>query len=434
MRSISLFLAALSLPIAATAAAPQALTLESALSTAETANLNVLLSREALTQAGEFVNQQRVGLLPTVTASGQQRRTEGVSISNGVASQNELVDRFDGKFAGSVPVIAPERFSAMRAARAGVSVAQADYQSTVQGTLSLVAQTYFTHLRNLRRIEVLNANIERAQALLDLARNQVNAGIATRIDVTRAEAQLAQTQQARLQQDTIVYQSALQLERLLGLDPTSELRLADFSVRRVAEPKFPLGLERTTFERRADWIRAQKAVEQAKLDVRSAKYQRLPSLSLSGEYGIVSPNVGDRDREEAWFAGAVVSVPVFDGLKSGADRRIALSRQRGQELRLQNLEIQIAAELRLAVQDAGSRYAQIGVAEKSLQLGEEQLRLARQRYEQGVADNREITEAQNNLAIASDALVEAIYQYNLSRVELARSKGDVRGILTEKVQ
>jgi len=85
------------------------------------------------------------------------------------------------------------------------------------------------------------------------------------------------------------------------------------------------------------------------------------------------------------------------------------------------------------MQDAGSRYVQIGVAEKSLQLAEEQLRLARQRYEQGVADNREIIEAQNNLAIADDALVEAIYQYNLSRVELTRTKGDVKGILAEKV-
>jgi outer membrane protein TolC len=281
---------------------------------------------------------------------------------------------------------------------------------------------------------VLDANIARAQVLLDLARNQVSAGIATRIDVTRAEAALAQTQQARLQQDTVVYQSALQLERLLGLDPSRTLQLADFGVKRTAEGGFPAGLERTTFERRADWLRAQKAVEQAKLDVRTAKYERLPSLSLSGEYGFVTPRVTDNNRLEAWFAGATVSVPVFDGLKSGADRRLAFSRQRGQELRLRNLELQIAAELRLAVQDAGSRYAQIGVAEKSLQLGEEQLRLARQRYEQGVADNREITEAQNNLAIASDALVEAVYQYNLSRVELARSKGDVRGILGEKVQ
>jgi outer membrane protein TolC len=125
-------------------------------------------------------------------------------------------------------------------------------------------------------------------------------------------------------------------------------------------------------------------------------------------------------------------MPIFDGLRTGAERRVALSRQRAQELRVHNLELQISSELRLAVQDAGSRNAQITVAEKSLSLAQEELRLAQQRYQQGVADNREVVEAQNRLAIADDNFVEAIYLYNLSRVELARSKGDVRAVLAEK--
>jgi outer membrane protein TolC len=74
----------------------------------------------------------------------------------------------------------------------------------------------------------------------------------------------------------------------------------------------------------------------------------------------------------------------------------------------------------------------VTVAEKSLRLAQEELRLAQQRYQQGVADNREVVEAQNRLAVAEDNLVDAVYQYNLSRVELARAKGDVRAVLAEK--
>jgi outer membrane protein TolC len=101
-------------------------------------------------------------------------------------------------------------------------------------------------------------------------------------------------------------------------------------------------------------------------------------------------------------------------------------------MRVHNLELQISSELRLAVQDAGSRNAQITVAEKSLTLAQEELRLAQQRYQQGVADNREVVEAQNRLAIADDNFVEAVFQYNLSRVELARAKGDVKAVLAER--
>ena len=98
---------------------------------------------------------------------------------------------------------------------------------------------------------------------MDLARNQLNAGVATQIDVTRAESLLAQAEQARLQQDTVVYQSVLLLQRLLDLDPARSLALADFQVRRVNAGSFAEGFEQTTFTKRAEWLRAQKALEQS---------------------------------------------------------------------------------------------------------------------------------------------------------------------------
>jgi len=86
------------------------------------------------------------------------------------------------------------------------------------------------------------------------------------------------------------------------------------------------------------------------------------------------------------------------------------------------------------VQDAASRNAQVGVAEKTLGLAQEELRLARQRYQQGVADNREVLEAQTRLAEAGDNLVDAVFRYNLSRLELARARGDVRSVLAERAR
>jgi outer membrane protein TolC len=315
----------------------------------------------------------------------------------------------------------------------GSEVAQANYRSVIQAVLSDVAATYFAHLRNLRRLDVLDANIARARALHELARNQLNAGVATQIDVTRAEAQVAVAEQARLQQVTALYESELLLKRLLDIPPESELRLESFQVQRGNPSLFAYAEQQSAFEKRADYLAAQKGLEQARINVRTATYQRLPALSLTGNYGLASANYYDDSKQEQWGVGVGVSVPVFDGLRAGADRRIALSRQRAQEYRVHNLELQISSELRLAVQDAGSRNAQITVAETSLGLAREELRLAQQRYQQGVADNREVVEAQNRLAIADDNFVEAVFQYNLSRVELARAKGEVKAVLAEKI-
>jgi outer membrane protein TolC len=300
--------------------------------------------------------------------------------------------------------------------------------------LSDVASTYFAQLRNLRRLDVLDANIARAQALLDLARNQLAAGVATQIDVTRAEAQLALAEQGRLQQVTVVFQSELFLKRLLDLDMASPLKPADFQVRRAGSSLYTSSDQKSAFDKRAEYLAAQKSLDQVKIDVRTAMFERLPTLNLSGNFGYASSLYDDEKKQDQWGLGLAVSVPVFDGMRAGANRRIALSRQRAQEMRVHNLELQISAELRLALHSVNSRNAQIGVAEKSLRLAQEELRLAQQRYQQGVADNREVVEAQNRLAVADDGFVEAVYLYNLSRVELARAKGDVRAVLAEKVE
>lgn len=414
-------------------AEPATLTLEQALASVERVNVNVLLGRETAAQALEAVRQQRASVLPNISASAQQRRSQGVSIATVVVASGRPASRFDALVSGNYALFDPELLSAVKASKVGVEVAQANYQSIVQTVLADVAESYFAHLRNLRRLDVLDANIARARALLDLARNQFNAGVATQIDVTRAEAQVAQAEQARLQQVTVLFQSELLLKRLLDLDLAGSMKLENFVVQRANPSLFAFSEQKTAFEKRADFLAAQKALEQTKVNVRTATYQRLPGLSLTGNYGVASANFDDDNKQEQWAIGLGVSVPVFDGLRAGADRRVALSRQRAQEFRVRNLELQISSELRLAVQDAGSRNAQIEVAEKSLRLAQEELRLAQQRYQQGVADNREVVEAQNRLAIADDNYVEAIFQYNLSRVELARSKGDVRAVLAEKV-
>ena len=416
------------------AAEPVALTLEQALGSVERVSLNVLLGREAAAQSLEAANQARSANLPVLNASAQQRRSQGVSIATVVVTSGRPANRFDALISGNYALYDPRLRSAAEAARAGSEAAQATYQATVQSVLADVATAYFANLRNRRRLEVLDANIKRANGILELARNQLAAGVATQIDVTRAEAQLAIAEQARLQQVTTLVAGDLVLKRLLDLEPGRELQLEDFDMRRGGAGLYTFSDEKSLFERRAEYLAAQRTLEQNRLSVKSAEYQRLPSLSLNGNMGLAAPRFDDGSKQEQWAFGVAVSVPIFDGLRTGADRRIALSRQRAQEARLHALELQISSELRLAVQDAASRNAQVGVAEKTLGLAQEELRLARQRYQQGVADNREVLEAQTRLAEAGDNLVDAVFRYNLSRVELARARGDVRSVLAERAR
>jgi len=408
------------------------LTLREALEAVDRTSITVLLSREAAVQAIAASQQQRAALLPNVTLNASQNRSSSASFANGTVSQNSPSNRFSGTLNATLNLLDAQNIASYSASKLAVNVAELDVNVARETVTATVAQTYFQHLRNLRRITVLDANIARAKALLDLARTRAETGVATQIDVTRAEAVLATAEQARLQQETVVQSSELSLKQLLDLDLNEPLVLADFTVRRVEAPTYAASLEQTAFEKRYDYLRAIKLLEQNQLEVKAAKFDRLPSLSVTGNVGLASEVIFDDDNADTWAGGVSLSMPVFDSGRTRNLTGIALSRLRAQELRVRNLRLQIGAEVRLASQDARSRFAQVAVAERSLRLAEDELALAQRRFEQGVADNREIIDAQNSLAVASDNLVEAFYQYNLSRVTLARTSGDVRLVLGEQ--
>ena len=246
------------------------------------------------------------------------------------------------------------------------------------------------------------------------------------------EAQLAIDEQARLQQDTVVQASELGFKRLLALDMGRPLQLAAFNLRRTEPSADPASLEEVAMALRMDLQGARKLLEQNEVEVRAARYGRLPTLAAIGSYGYASTELLNGNETRVWSGSLALSVPVFDSARSRALTNIALSRRRAQELRVQNLHSQIAAEVRLARQDAASRLAQIRVAEKGYRLAEQELALAERRFNQGVADNRELVEAQNRLAAAGDNTVEAVYNYQLSRLELNRVLGRVTAILTEQ--
>ena len=429
LKQTAIWLAAAGLGLAQT----QSLTLEEALERVERTSLTVLISRESIAQAVEQAVRARSSLLPQVTFDATQRRSRSAAVGATVVRAG-VSSRFDAQLNARLDLLNPENIANYQASRLAVAVAQLGEAQVRQSVMAAVAESYFAHLRNLERTSVLDDNVSRARRLRDLAQHQLDAGVATQIDVTRADAQVAVAVQARLQQGTVVQGSELQLKQLLDLDMQQPLTLADFTVRRTEPGVFTPIETAQVFDRRPDMQSARRLLDQNELEVKAARYGRLPSLALIGSYGEATERVLDGGGATTWSGSIALSLPLFDGSRTKSLTNFALSRRRAQELRVRDLENQISAELQLARQDAASRYAQISVAETGLALAREEMELAQQRFAQGVADNREIIEAQGRLAEAGDNVVEALYRYKVSRVELARVRGDVSRVLADRAE
>lgn len=404
--------------------------LEAVLTRVEEEGLAVMLRREGVERARAEVDRQRSGLRPSVDLEVGQTRSRTVQ-TGGTLVTSGTRNRFDAVARARWDLWDPAQTASQRVAQMGVEVAELDERAGLEAVRALAAELYFNHQRNLDRLQVRDADIERATSLLELAERQTEAGVATQIDVTRAEALVAEAEQARLQQETEVAATRLRLQRLLGLDMDEGFELrpvkaAESGARSAGER------EREAREVRGDFLTVQRLLDQSQLELAAARFTRLPTVGLTASYGYATASAFDGNEGQVWSAGLLVSVPIFDGGETRALTRLARARMRERGLEEEELGRGIAAEVRLAMQDEKSRVAQVGVAQRTLRLAEDELELAKNRFENGVADNREIIEAQSRLAGAADNLVGAWHQLNLARLELARVSGDVRRVLGER--
>jgi outer membrane protein TolC len=98
-----------------------------------------------------------------------------------------------------------------------------------------------------------------------------------------------------------------------------------------------------------------------------------------------------------------------------------LSKQRQDELA--DLRGQIDYQVRAALLDMQSAAEQVAVARNNLDLANQALTQARDRFASGVTDTIEVVQAQGSVAVANDSLIAALYAHNLSKVELTRALG-----------
>jgi len=119
-------------------------------------------------------------------------------------------------------------------------------------------------------------------------------------------------------------------------------------------------------------------------------------------------------------------VPLFDGGRRDARRAESASRYRAEKARSNDLKEQIDLDVRLALDSLASAEDEVTVSEEGLQLAENELAQARRRYDAGVTNGVEVTDAQTRLERARDNQTAALYNYNVARIDLAQAMGRVR--------
>jgi outer membrane protein TolC len=177
-------------------------------------------------------------------------------------------------------------------------------------------------------------------------------------------------------------------------------------------------------------LNAQKERERsAQLNYSSVKMERLPSVGASADYGTIgSKLIG---AQPTYMYGFSVKVPVYDGGKRDARRAESFSQYRQEQTRTRDLQDQVELEVRLAFDSVRSAAVEVDAAREGVQLAEQELAQAQRRYQAGVTNSIEVTDAQTRLDRARDNQIAALYDYNVARIDLATATGKIQEFVNQ---
>lgn len=289
--------------------------------------------------------------------------------------------------------------------------------------LAEVAQGYF-QLRALdEQLVVARRTVDSFQVTLDLFQRKFQGGASSGLEVARAQAALSNVEAAipDFERQIVAQENALDL--LLGRNPGPIARgtaLAD----QYDPPDVPAGLPAVLLQRRPDLREAEQNLIAANANVGVAKANFFPTLSLTGIFGGISPQLSELTGSgKAWSLAGNLAGPLFTAGRLKNEYRASLALREQARVSFEKAITQAFGEVSTALsarQQLASAYRR---QLSSVEAYRESVRLSYMRYDSGLASYFEIVDAQIQLYPAESSAVTFDLGRKLALVDLYRALG-----------
>jgi outer membrane protein TolC len=308
-----------------------------------------------------------------------------------------------------------------RASKVDEHAAYFDTQSARGLVVLNVGNTYLQALADSAQVDSATSLLRADQLLFQQATARHEAGTAAHLDELRAQVQYQTQQQRVIAAQTTYAKDLILLKREIGVPVEQQIRLSDATPYADLEAMTIEDARTQAYRNRQDYQGLQQQLLAADLRRRAAKYERLPTVSANGDYGVIGVIGGAYHGDFAAQVG--VNVPIFREARLRGDAAVAAVRQDTVRKNLENLRQQIDQQLRDSLLDVKTAAELVRVAQSNVELATQELSDANDRFAAGVSDNLPVVQAQASLSGAQAQLINDQLQYNQAKLGLARNLG-----------
>ena len=427
----TLFCAVLCLSMAASTQAQELLTVEKAIEIGLKNNYDIILARNQAEIAERNNTVGNAGMLPRVNGvvsdnatytnlnqefqSGNQINTNNVVGNNLNAAVNLNWTLFDGL----------KMFATKSKLKRLAQIGEFAFKQEMQDAVSRIIIGYYDIVRTQQQMRATDEAIRIAEERVKIANAKFEVGNSSKVDLLQAKVDLNAAKSSQLAQRTLIVQKKANLSLSLALKPDTEFTVSD-SIAIVYNPALtPADLDTKNFTLQA----ALKNVEVARFAKKEFAAQYFPTLTALGGYSY------NRSQSTAGFllysqtyglnGGFNLNIPLFNGLNTTRQVKIAGIEVLNQQVQLQKTRAQINAGYYNALKDFENAKAVLMLEEDNILLAQENVQIALERFRLAQSTSIELRQAEQSYVAALVRVSDARYSTKLAETELMRLQGEL---------
>ena len=389
-------------------------------------NIMMKLARERIEEIKGLRIESRSELLPQVSLTAAQGRVFWDNpAAQGLPEFGILgpFNAFDARIQIVQRAFDLSALSGFKAAETGLRISRLEEKFARQQVILSTVFAYMNVLNSEEKLRAVDEDIHLAQQLVTMAEHQLSAGVVTELDVIRAKTRLAQQRARRQDVLQALHLAYFQLMRVTALPLAANVRLSD-SMAFFNEPALPVAKAiDTAFDTRIEMSLAAEKIRYQEDKLSQAKDERLPVFSVYGNYGSAG-ETPSKSSHEVGQIGVKLTMPAFEGGRIAGRVGQQNSRKRAEELRRDDLQVQVEEDVRLALQTLETGTDRVQAAQEAFDLAKREVELAQNQYHAGMENNIAVIEAQAVLARAHEGYIAAVTQYHLARVNYFSALGE----------
>jgi outer membrane protein TolC len=403
------------------------LTLDQAAAIAERNAFAVRLQQSRVEQSRQRVEEARAGLLPRVNGTFSYNRLPQAQTAQlgGAGTPPVVLQQADQRtVSGSVQFPIDIFGNLQRQVQAGQANLRASRSTlaAARNDVRLNAKAaYLNVLRAQAGVGVAEQAVRDATERLEQSRRLLAGEQIARVDVTRLEAQLAQSEADLInaRNNLALQRNALNLALARPIEtPVEVVDIAELP----AAPASPDPLVQVAQRTRPEVQAIFDTLQALGYSRRALEAGLQPSVTVGVNYQRNLDAAGFAQREQT-VANLTVNIPIFEGGATRARVRAARQDEEQARINLEQTQLGISQEVRNAVTNLVNARARLTSTEAQVRAAEEVYRLSRVRQDAAEGTYVEVVDALTQLIQARNAAVSARYDYLVAFSQLQRAEG-----------